>query len=155
MRIDGASLLAALLACAACDANGERLDRPGDRIELRLVAESRDGLGRFPYVPEDTVRVVLVADSVRGDSLFGTYHADFRRFAVVVGTAPTGAQPFEGEMRDGGLRLQLSPDSYVTHVGMLLDATWEDGRLVGRWETEALPHAQGSFTSVRSDSGRD
>jgi hypothetical protein len=148
-----ASVAAACVGVAAgCAERADDAWRAGARHEIELVATRRFGAGSFRYTPERAARVHLRVDSVRGDSVYGSYEADLGRFAVAVCGAPSGRFPFEGAMDTGRISLELCPNSHMTHIGLLLHGLRDAADVSGTWETESVPLVKGTFRSPeRSD----
>lgn len=119
----------------------------GQQYEVRLAGSFRDGGGlRDTSGAADTPRVRVMVDSIRGDSLFGTYEGDFRRFRILVGRASPGPQYVAGRVGNDSFALELTPDA--TDAGLLLAGTVNGGAASGEWHTEAHSNA-GAFTVVR------
>ena len=119
----------------------------GQQYEVRLAGSPKDGgVLRDSAGASDTLRVRVAVDSIRGDSLFGTYEGDFRRFRLMVGRASPGPQYVAGRVGDGSFALELTPDA--TDAGLLLAGIVSGGSASGEWHTEAHSNA-GAFTVVR------
>lgn len=120
----------------------------GKQYEVRLAGATQDGgTLRDTSGTADTLRVRVSVDSIRGDSLFGTYEGDFRRFRLMVGRASPGPQYVAGRVTDGSFALELTPDA--TDAGLLLAGTVSAGSVGGEWHTEARSNS-GAFTVVKN-----
>jgi hypothetical protein len=89
--------------------------------------------GSQPSQLRDSTAVVLSVDSVRRDSVFGTYTANFRQIGVLAGRAGPGPQIFVGRQAESRISLRLTPDA--TDAGVLLEGVSSNGVLAGTWRT--------------------
>jgi len=137
----------ALLGC------GERAGEPiqrGDSLQAALVVTQRAALipelREFMRVTSDSLQVPLRVDSVSGDSLFGTWYADFRSLGTY-GDPERRRRPFPlvGTQRGDSVIVVLNPPWMDQDV-------WLRGRrkghvLQGTWETAYAPHIAGTFVA--------
>ncbi len=141
----------ALRACTSVSQTQNKWEA-GDIQEVRLNVTRRSpvplGFGQ-PTPPTDSVTVRLRVDSVVGDSLFGTYEANFGRAGMKVGRLTPGPQVFAGLQTDSTLKIELTPDSDATDAGLRMSGVWKEGSLVGSWMTEAFPRVWGTLEAVK------
>jgi len=122
--------------------------QPGDSLQAELVVNQRAALTpelREPMRPtSDSLRVPLRIDSVRGDSIFGTWYADFRTLGTY-GDPERRARPFKlaGTQRSDSVIVVLNPS--WTDQDVWLRGQWNGRVLRGRWETSYAPHVAGTF----------
>jgi hypothetical protein len=146
LRLGALGVSLAILNAHCAPSEEQSLWTPGGRYELSLVVTERIHTRpiQSPQSPQisDTSNVLLQLDSVRGDSLFGTYRADFRRFAIRVGRVTPGPQLFVGRMRFDSVWLELTPEA--TDAGLLIAGSLARDGATGVWATETSS-ASGQF----------
>lgn len=137
-----------LLVAVACRTdNGGSLWSPGRRYDLALVVTKRSAMtperqaATAPLV--DSLTVPMTVDSVRRDSVFGTYAVDFIHLGVMVGRAGPGPQVFAGRVAGSAVNLELSPDA--TDAGLHLTGRSTRTGVEGTWSIES-ERTEGRFT---------
>jgi hypothetical protein len=146
----GRALLIALIT-VTCRAPANVFWISGSTYEVALVTTERYSKGPFTGPLRNHAQLRLRVDSIRGDSIYGTYEADFRGFGIVVGSAPTGSQPFSGELRADSVHLELSPNEYATDAGLVMTGGRTEAGIEGVWMTEAVPRVNGTFRLNRTE----
>ena len=145
--------LAFAVSIACCLGCGERAGgrlRPGDRIQAKLVVTERAALTpelREPMRPtSDSLRFPLRVDSVRGDSIFGTWYADLRPLGTN-GDPERRPRAFSmvGTQRADSVIAVLNPP--WTDQDVWLRGRWDGQVLRGTWETGYAPHIAGTFVA--------
>ncbi len=139
---------APLLVAIGCRTNDSgNLWGQGRQYDLMLVVTKRPAMtperqaATAPLV--DSLTAHMAVDSVRRDSVFGTYSADFLHLGIMAGRAGTTSQAFVGSARGSAVDLELSPDA--TDAGLRLTGKSTGNGAAGTWSVEA-GRAEGRFT---------
>jgi hypothetical protein len=109
-----------------------------------VLPEVRATLGRG----RDSMVVPMTIDSVRGDSAFGSWNADFR----VLGTYGTNTMtrppyPLAAERQGNTVVMRMWPAH--TDQDVWLSGSWRSDVLYGTWKTAYTPHLDGAFRFER------
>lgn len=80
---------------------------------------------------KDTVIASLHVDSVVGDSVFGTYSADWRLLGTWIGAVPSSPQEFAGRVRGSTFEMRLG--SNVTDAGAGFQGSHDGSQAHGTW----------------------
>ena len=130
-------LLLVVVGCRSGDGGG--LWSQGRQYDLVLVVTKRS-----PMTPErqaalaplvDSLTARMAVDSVRRDSVFGTYATDFTHLGVMVGGAGPGPKLFAGSAARSAVNLELSPDA--TDAGLHLTGQTTRSGAEGTWNVES------------------
>ena len=136
-----------LLAVGCRRGDGGGLWSQGRQYDLVLVVTKRS-----PLTPErqaaiaplvDSLTARMAVDSVRRDSVFGTYTTDFTHLGVMVGRAGSGPHVFAGSAASSTVNLELSPDA--TDAGLHVTGQSTRSGAEGTWNVES-GRTEGRFT---------
>jgi hypothetical protein len=148
MRYNARTLLSIVLLPAlagACDSRSQSFWRPGATYTLTLIPNERAKLlqevERSLGTPKDSVRGLLTVDSLRIDSVWGTFDVQLQEIGLLIPTV--GRQPprFAGSRSEDRFVLQLN--TQVTDAGVWLEGTVSQGA-AGSWKA-AQRSLEGNF----------
>jgi hypothetical protein len=150
VRLNSLWALIALVACEGAPGGDAWIPSGPYRAVLHVerrgpvLPEVRAALGHG----QDSIVVPLTIDSVRGDSAFGSWDADFSVLGTYGANALTQPPyPLVAERRGNAVVLRLWPAH--TDQDVWLSGKWRDGGLYGTWKTAYSPRIDGSFRFER------
>jgi hypothetical protein len=107
---------------------------------LSLQFAANDSAAQVPR----EISLQVFVDSVRSDSIFGSYSGDLAELTLRVGRASSDRKLFRGYCAANICRFELSPD--VADRGLVLSGESSGSVVTGEWITESRPRLRGSFS---------
>ncbi len=141
---------AAIAACARAD--GATFWQNGQTYELAMHVATRSPslqAKRDSGTLKDTVFASLEVDSVAGDSIFGSYSADWRVLGVWLGAMPPSPQRFAGRVSGSEFGFNLAP--HVVDAGAGFHGLVRGSEAHGSWGVDGGA-VSGEFQLTRNRS---
>lgn len=141
------SLISVILFLPTCTRARDVFWETGQVYDVTLSPNKAPAAGAdVSATPRDTFMFSFQWNVVRRDSLFGTYTASW---ASGVRVYPSRIEPnrIAGQRTGDNFRLELEPS--VDDGSLHLEGQVRARGAFGKWETEALPRAAGTFTLRR------